>query len=365
MVEQKDFRTTRQIVAEEGSRQSASLTVLVVIALGVVLWLLRGVLIPLTIAFFLSFLAMPVVRLGSRIRVPVGVSLLMVILILGVVLIALGQVVFTSGDRFLDQLPMLLEDFRAQIIWLLQLFELTDVEIEDIIPKGTLDYSHVKSLMAHVPGTGSFALTGVDTLLSGLSFGILILLFMVFIVLDRGHGSFERRLISAFTRPGRDDVEGILTEINDRIERYILAKTGVSLLTGVLTTVTLALFGIQYALMFGVVTFLLNYIPNIGSIIATIPPAILAIVTLTGGEAAALIVVLCTIQFTIGNLLEPVILGKSMQLNPITVLIALVLWGVLWGVWGMLMAVPLTAVIKTIIDRSTGGHATSTLMSAS
>ncbi len=114
----------------------------------------------------------------------------------------------------------------------------------------------------------------------------------------------------------------------------------------------LALFGLDLALVFGVMAFLLNFIPNVGSIIATLLPLPLAIVQFDStGMIVGIVVVPGLVQMFIGSGLEPKLMGEGLQLHPVTILLALVFWGLLWGVVGMLLAAPMTAVLRLILER--------------
>jgi AI-2 transport protein TqsA len=142
-------------------------------------------------------------------------------------------------------------------------------------------------------------------------------------------------------------------EIERRIERYLVAKVTISAITGTLVGLILSALGVDLALVFGFLAFLLNFIPSIGSIIATLLPLPVILVSpevswTTVGLALALPGAL---QFVIGNVVEPSIIGDSLDLNPIVILMALIFWGVLWGVVGMLLAAPITAVMKILLER--------------
>ena len=138
------------------------------------------------------------------------------------------------------------------------------------------------------------------------------------------------------------------------MKRYLLVKVGVSALTGVLVYITLSILKVDLALVFALFSFLFNFIPNVGSIIATLLPLPVVLLSpdmsLTRGLLA--LAIPGVIQFAIGNVVEPKVMGKSLGLHPVVVLCALVFWGVLWGFIGMLLAVPMTAVIKIILERN-------------
>ena len=158
-----------------------------------------------------------------------------------------------------------------------------------------------------------------------------------------------------FLLSGRDShhaTVGLYKEIETAVRRYIVTKFAISAVTGLLVWLILDLLGLRMAFVFGFLTFLLNFIPNIGSIIATLLPlplalaqfdniwAIIGVVAIPGG-----------LQLVIGNAIEPKLLGRGLELHPVTILLALAFWGLLWGFMGMVLAVPITAIIRIVLIR--------------
>jgi AI-2 transport protein TqsA len=146
---------------------------------------------------------------------------------------------------------------------------------------------------------------------------------------------------------------GVLGQVEVRIKRYIVAKATVSAATGGLVGFVLAMLGVDLALVFGLFAFLLNFIPNIGSLVATLLP--LPVVLLSPQSSLTTIILAIAlpgvIQVIMGNFIEPKIMGGSLDLHPVTILLALIVWGMLWGIMGMLLATPLTAVMKMLFER--------------
>lgn len=144
----------------------------------------------------------------------------------------------------------------------------------------------------------------------------------------------------------------ILTDINSQISKYIWMKLISSLATGILVGLTLAILGVDLAFMFGVVAFLTNFIPNVGFIIATILPLPLAFLKFgLGWQFWCALAIPAGIQFVIGNFFEARMMGKSLDLHPVTILFFLLIWGVVWGVPGMFLAVPIMAIIKLVLEQ--------------
>jgi AI-2 transport protein TqsA len=146
---------------------------------------------------------------------------------------------------------------------------------------------------------------------------------------------------------------GFWIEVETSIRQYIVAKTLISAVTGAVVTITLWIFGIPLALVFGIMTFLLNYIPNVGPVIAALLPIPLILLDpdLGVGYQVLAIVVLVVVQFISGNIVEPKMMGKSVELHPVAILMALLFWGLLWGIVGMFLATPITAALKILFER--------------
>lgn len=162
-------------------------------------------------------------------------------------------------------------------------------------------------------------------------------------------------IFTIFMMSGESRVESkgpMLTKILEKVSSYVSSKLFLSLLTGFFVWLILLSFGIELAFLFAFLTILLNFIPTIGSIVAVLLP--LPIVFLQyqlNWQFFTILALTGVIQFTIGNILEPKILGDSMDLHPITILICLIFWGMVWGVGGLFLAVPITAVIKIIFHK--------------
>lgn len=152
---------------------------------------------------------------------------------------------------------------------------------------------------------------------------------------------------------GHKRATGLRGEAEARVQRYLATKVIVSAITGVLVGLTLTILGVDLALVFGLFAFLLNFIPSLGSLVATLLP--LPVVLVSPDSTPVTIVLAIAIpggiQFAVGNVIEPKIMGESLDLNPIVILLSLILWGMMWGIVGMLLAVPITAVMKIYLER--------------
>lgn len=144
-----------------------------------------------------------------------------------------------------------------------------------------------------------------------------------------------------------------LSEVDRQIRSYLSLKTVISIFTGLVFGLALRMFGVPMAFTFGVLAFLLNFVPNVGPIVASLLPIPLIILDPNGTVAwmAATITVICTIQLISGNVVEPKIMGNSSDLHPVTILVGLMFWGMMWGVIGMFLATPIMAALKIILGR--------------
>lgn len=201
---------------------------------------------------------------------------------------------------------------------------------------------------------GGFDLPGKVTLLatnlaSLLKTAILILIFGVFLLLE---SRFITKKIAAIfpSEEKRVRVLGILDRVDCDIQTYFGVKTAVSLLTAVLSYVVMKWVGLDFSEFWALLVFILNFIPTIGSIVATVLPGLLALVQFEEWQPVIVLVVAITvIQQLLGNIIEPNLMGMTLNLSPLVVVMSLILWGMLWGVVGMFLCVPITVILVIIL----------------
>lgn len=290
----------------------------------------QPIVMPVLVAFFLAALTSPAVSLLVRLRLPLGVAITIVVVMLIGFFYALGRVLATSTDEFLVRLP----DYQAQLeLWLVQLKDSVPWLIEDIEQR-IAEFQPTDSAIAIVGKLFS----GVGSVLTAI---VLIVFTLIFTLLETNNAGEKLRI--AF---GDDKTIGYIKRFSKMVQRYLLVKSLISLATGILVTILLVFLGVDYPILWGTLAFLMNFIPNIGSLLAAVPPMILAGIQLglpgllitTGGFTA--------INMIIGNLIEPRLMGKTLDISPLVVFLSLVLWGWILGPIGMLLSIPLTVVIK-------------------
>jgi len=312
--------------------QTICLLVLTAIAVAVALHWLRPVMIPFVLAGFLAIALGPVVEAQVRyFKAPRGLAIVATLMTVFVALNMLAGFVSVALRQLAAQVPL----YQAQLArWMNELA--TSMTFEWL---GMDAASAAKPLsQMATDNLGSVLLSTTNALLAIVSQGLLVTVFLFFLLMAGGipaHGPH------------------LLADVEAHIRRYLVLKTLISAATGALVGVVLAALGVEMAFVFGFFTFVLNFVPTIGSVVATLLPLPIVLVSPQISVASAILAVLLPflIHFVIGNFIDPMLMGDSLDLHPVSVLLSLMIWGAIWGVVGMLLAVPLTASIKMLLER--------------
>lgn len=266
-----------------------------------------------------------------------SVAMLTVLFVLWVVTTGMVVLLGSSLTNFLATLPSY--QVKLEGIW---------TSMQQVLVEYGVMEENFDALEQVNPGQ---ALTLAGSVFSGfssmLSNSLLIVLVFVFMLMEVS--SFKKKL--AIISP---DSLGSMDKVVSSLKKYFGIKTLTSLATGILVSAGLALLGVDFPILWGALAFLLNFIPNIGSIIAAVPAVLLAFLQLPVGYGIATIVLFFAINFLIGNVVEPRLMGKSLGLSSFVVFISLIIWGWVLGTVGMLIATPLTITLKIIFDSSEG-----------
>jgi predicted PurR-regulated permease PerM len=293
-------------------------------------------LIPFLLSTFIAVISSPPLFWLKRKGVPTVLALFMVISCVLIIVLLIGALIGTSVDDFSRNLPLyqerLKEKAKVFILW---------------IDKLGLDVSVDRLYDIFNP---SMAMKLVSKMLSGLTGvltnGFLILITVIFILLEAS--SFSGKLRSVLDDPKRSFP--YFEKFTQNVQRYMAIKTLVSMGTGIFVAIWLAVLGVDFALLWGLLAFLMNYIPNIGSILAAIPAVILAFIQLGGVSALLSIVGYVVVNVIVGNIVEPKVMGKGLGLSTLVVFLSLIFWGWVFGPVGMLLSVPLTMTLKIALD---------------
>lgn len=322
---------------ESNKVTTASLLLIVVFIIGVVLKLARPVLFPFFLAIFLSFTLYPVLDFLTRFKIPRSVAIVFILLVTFFIVYLLGNLLYSSGKTFAAEFPKYGQKINDILVSISERLPIPSKELEPFNLMDQLNFNNI----------GNMLLSTLGTFVSFLYNLFLILIFLVFIL--AGRGETEAKIFRSFKREQAETFIQIKNNIDTQIQRYLGIKTVVSFITGLLATIVLLFFGVDFAIVFGFLTFILNYIPNIGSIIATAFPLVIALVQFdTLWPAFWILIILGTLQMIIGNFIEPRIMGQGLGLSPLVILFSLFFWGWLWGFPGMILAVPIVAVIKIV-----------------
>lgn len=178
--------------------------------------------------------------------------------------------------------------------------------------------------------------------------GFMIVLYVVFLMLEEMW--FSQKLKYIFNSQEKySHVQTVVQKINQSVSNYISLKTFVSFLTGILSYIALEIIGIEAAAFWAILIFLLNFVPTVGSLIATLFPAIFALLQFgVFFEPVIVLIVVGLIQILVGNVIEPKIMGNSLNISPLVVLLSLTVWGAIWGITGMILSVPITVIMIII-----------------
>ncbi|MEE4329709.1 MAG: AI-2E family transporter [Wenzhouxiangella sp.] len=319
---------------------NAALWLVVLFVTFYVLVIARDLLIPLVLAVFIWYLINLMARLLDRIHVggwhlP---RLLQFLLAGGIMVMAVwffARMLTSNVNQVIEAAPA----YQANINRL----------ISDTFSRfGVAEPPALTALLQRI-NIGSF-LGGMAAALGGLLGNIgLILIYLVFLFLEQRF--FPSKLNAIFPdRTQRDKVVAMLEDVDRDVATYIGIKTLVSAMTGLISWVVLTLIDLDFAGFWAILIFVLNFIPNIGSLVATLLPALLALLqfdTLTPFFIVAIGV--GATQIFVGSFLEPNLMSRSLNISPLIVLLSLVLWGSLWGISGMFLCVPITVVLMIIL----------------
>lgn len=327
------------------------LGILVVFALAAAFKAAQAVVIPLMIAWLLSYICGPVVNHLVHRKVPLGVAVFAVLMLVlfvcylgGMFLSGRVRAVLAESPKYLDQLNMIYQDATAKL-------HISSEYIESI------DWSQkLGPKLASMSGSLAVFMAGFASNL------LLVLIFLVFMLLGKPY--FRYKVEKAFPPERASQFTEMTASISSQIGQYLVVKVAISATTGFLVWLSLTLLKVEFALTWGALAFFLNFIPSIGSIIASIPPILLAVVQFYPSFWMPLFtaVALLLIQMLMGNMVEPKIMGESLNLSPVVILLSLVFFGWLWGIVGALLSVPIAATIKIFCEHIEGLRPISVLM---
>ncbi len=296
------------------------------------------IVVPILLALFLSIICTQPILFLERKKVPYSLAVLIVLTCLAIVFIILGGIIGNSLSGFLNDLPIYEDKLQQIVVDIINTLNEYGANINTQQLIDLIDPGQVLSFTA-------FAAGEIGKILSD---SFLIILIMIFMLLETKSFILKTELIEKVFGNSLE----YLNRIGVSIRHYLSIKTYISIITGLLIWVWLYLIGVQYAVLWGLIAYMLNYIPSIGSLLAAIPTLLFSFVQL--GFEGMIWTGICylVVNVVIGNIVEPKVMGKGLGLSTLVVFLALIIWGFILGTVGMFLSIPLTITIKIILEQN-------------
>lgn len=297
-----------------------------------------SIVLPFLLSAFIAVVFAPIMTYFKKKKLPQGLALLLIMFIIVFVLLAVGGIIGNSVRSFTNNLPLYEEKLNGLISSIVVLledvgFDLTTINLKEI--------ANPAAIMTLASGL-------LSELGNVLTNGLVILFTVVFMLLEST--SFPKkiqRIIEEY-----DHKPFAIENFTNSVIHYVWMKTIISFITGVIVTIALVIFGVDYPILWGTLAFLLNYIPTVGSFIAAVPPILLTIIQIGPFTALMVTLMYVVLNIVMGNIVEPKYMGKELGLSTLVVFISLLFWGWVFGPIGMLLSVPLTMVLKIAFENS-------------
>ena len=312
----------------------ALMTFLSAVVLCSVLNVASNVFIPLVIAWFILQMLRPVIKLGNVLRFNAWSNVILVFAILtGVGLLGFKFV----ASQVVEFAHVYTEYSEKLIEWSAGLMQTLSVP-----PETVKNFDWFTILRANASNISS-------VIIALSSKFVMTLVFLMFMMIEAPF--LDDKINKAFGK-NSERVRKILSTISEQVSQYLGTLTLISFATGVCAWLVLTTLGVRLAAGWGVLTFLLNFIPTVGSIIATIPPVVMAIIQFSPGlfRPFVVLVSLTAIQLLIGNVITPKVMGDKLGVSPVMILLSLLLWGMIWGIPGALLSTPIISIIKIVCE---------------
>ncbi len=324
---------------KRGARVLGVLASVVVVVAG--LKLAGSILSLFFLALVLAILTLPVMMWLRRHGVPSPIAILISVLLVAAVVGGLLLLASQAFAEFQARYPAY--EIRLLLLWGIWEAALAEVELPVVgnVFAALTDLFSFEAALDFATGT-------IQRVLALVTDTFLVLLIMVFILAEAA--VFPRKLRMALGEGGDDSIR--LTKIVREVQTYLTIKTLVSLATGITIGLFAAAIGLDFPVLLGLIGFVLNYIPTIGSVIASVPAVLLALIQFGLGSALGVGVVYLGINTVFGNIIEPNLMGRRLGLSTLVVVLSLIFWGWVWGPLGMFLSIPLTMILKILLENT-------------
>jgi AI-2 transport protein TqsA len=318
--------------------------IVVLFVLGVFLRLARPILVPFAMALLFAFALSPALDFLVRRKVPKSLALTAILLVAFAFLYLIGTVFYSGGKSLASELPSYTEMVRSFL-----------ERIDRIVPDPRLKLGLTEWIQGfNIGQAGAVLVSALGPFLGFMSDLLLVFISMIFIL--GGRGRLVRKIAVAFPPDQAETMARTAARIDREVQKYLAVKSLTNLLIGLLVAAILGVFGIRFAVVFGVLAFLLNYVPTLGAIISVALPALLAMF-LEGGitiKVVAVLILLAAVHVLLQRLLERPLIRKTIVLSPLLVLFSLFFGAWLWGLPGMILAVPALTAGRIVFENVAG-----------
>ncbi len=324
------------------------------VALAFALHYTRGIMIPFVLSLFAYFILSPIrLFFMKKLKFPRSLALVTTFLVVFLILFGVFLIMSSAIQQFVSGYSV----YQAKVVYFAD-------QIQDFLSSFGVPMEDIKlsELVKNLPvmqlfrGAGAWALSLIST--TGLVF-----IFLLFLFTGSPANKEQDEVNNSETG---EPVSEVGKEINSQISKYLSVKLFASTITAAIVFVILSFFRLDLAFVFAFLTFVLNFIPTVGSLIATVLPLPVALLQYESSLMVALVIIIPgAVQFFIGSIMEPKMMGRSLNLHPITVLLSLMFWSLIWGIVGAFLAVPITAVLKIVLNKIEGGKYITAWMSGS
>ena len=296
--------------------------------------------VPFLLSVFIAVISFPLMCKLQFVGLPKGLSLLIVVLLVLSIGVGVTLLVGSSITDFSRMLPVYQEKISLQWIHALQWLGDHGISVTDTF-KEVIDPGAAMGLVSSI-------LKGFGNVLTN---SFLIILTVIFLLMEAA--GFTQKFLSLNNDgpiDNNDEIQAFSQVFVEKVRNYMSMKTIISMITGVVIWAALWMIGVDYPVLWGVLAFMLNFVPNIGSIIAAVPAVMLTIVQLGISQALLVAGVYVVVNIIVGSVIEPKYMGKGLGLSTLVVFVSLVFWGWVLGPVGMLLSVPLTITVKLALD---------------
>lgn len=287
--------------------------------------------VPFLLAVFIAMIVSPLLAWLKRRQVPGSVAILLIISLILAIGLVLAAVVGSSVDSFRQDIPVYSAKLSVISESIQQGLTQRGLAIDAEQWQNSFDPSAVMRWVGSTLASFGNVMTN----------SVLILITVIFILAENTSFGDKLRLAR-----GDKSSQAWLAELSSSINSYLAIKAGISAVTGILIYIWLTILGVDYAVLWGLIAFLLNFVPTVGSFIAAVPAVLLALVQLGIGSAGLTLLGFVVVNFLMGSAIEPRWMGKGLNLSPLVVFVSLVFWGWILGPVGMLLSIPLTIIVK-------------------